>query len=761
MLSHYLKIAFRNIWKYKSQSIISIVGLAIGFACFALSVYWIRYERSFDSFHKNANRIYQLRQATGLGFDIDVTPYMSNFLKETFPEVEDACAIQQYRWVRFEIEPKTEFKSVTVDTSFLNIFGFSRNKIQLASYPTYTSDQDRIKIDKYEAIITQEAAQKLFGNQASVVGEKLKDDLDRNFEIKYCVDAWPENTMLSFDIIHTGQFQSGTSKSEYYSYVMLHPHVNPVDFEKKLTEYDNKKHNWKLIPITEIKYKSERSQYGYVRVFAIAGLLVILCSIFNCFALFITRIKQRIPEFAIRIVNGASGWQLTFQLALEFIFTLLISITLGTLLVYFIIPVYREISLIKLTHLDIFMDILTYGGIVLAGIGILALFILQYYKNKSLREFIQGSKPQAKFSFSKVAILIQLAVSIGFIFFTICMLKQIDTLRNGRNLGYNPHNMSGFWIPEFLEEMSVLEKLKQIPTVTDAVIDPSFKGEITGTLSSREEKNKEPIPAEWKSANAHYFNFLEVTFLQGRNFSEDEALNIGKVVVNEEAAKFFGEKNVLDQIIGDSHQIIGVIKDMNYGESPKIKIRPTVYFYKKGSKDFLFRYKEHTKEETEKAITSFLKEKDPYSNIVSFQDRNKMFNDSCKSETLLSRLIGILSGVCVLISIFGIYSMTSLVCQQRRKEIAIRKINGASVSEILSIFFRENLTLLTLASVIGFAAGYKIVKDWIEVYARQTEISWWIYLSIFAVLAIIIFLTIIIHVWKAAHENPAEVIKSE
>ena len=137
------------------------------------------------------------------------------------------------------------------------------------------------------------------------------------------------------------------------------------------------------------------------------------------------------------------------------------------------------------------------------------------------------------------------------------------------------------------------------------------------------------------------------------------------------------------------------------------------------------------------------------------------FNKFLKAEDSLSQLLGFASMVCILISIFGIYSLVTLTCEQRRKEIAIRKVNGATIKDIFSMFFKEYLLLLGIASLIAFPTSYAIMKQWLETYNRQTEIGWIPFIGIFLVIAMVVILSISWRVWKAANENPADVVKSE
>jgi len=138
-----------------------------------------------------------------------------------------------------------------------------------------------------------------------------------------------------------------------------------------------------------------------------------------------------------------------------------------------------------------------------------------------------------------------------------------------------------------------------------------------------------------------------------------------------------------------------------------------------------------------------------------------VFNDYFKSERALLKLLTVMTSACVLIAIFGVYSLTSLSCQQRRKEIALRKINGAEVLDIMNIFFKESLILLVAAALFAFPAGYFIMERWLQNYVKQTSMDAWIFVSIFIVVFIVIAFSTVSVIWKAANQNPAEVVKNE
>jgi ABC-type antimicrobial peptide transport system permease subunit len=138
-----------------------------------------------------------------------------------------------------------------------------------------------------------------------------------------------------------------------------------------------------------------------------------------------------------------------------------------------------------------------------------------------------------------------------------------------------------------------------------------------------------------------------------------------------------------------------------------------------------------------------------------------VFEDNFKSERALLTLLSVMTLACILIAVFGVYSLASLTCQQRKKEIAIRKINGAEVLDIMNIFFKEYLVMLAMAAVVAFPAGFIIMKRWLEGYVKQTSMDAWLFVLIFLIVFVVIIFSIISLVWKAANQNPAEVVKSE
>ena len=175
----------------------------------------------------------------------------------------------------------------------------------------------------------------------------------------------------------------------------------------------------------------------------------------------------------------------------------------------------------------------------------------------------------------------------------------------------------------------------------------------------------------------------------------------------------------------------------------------------------LFKYKSGTWEKCKNELLAFYQSESLQESSLTLSSEEETSNGYLRSDTLLTRLLSFASIICVLTAIFGIYSLVTLTCEQRRKEIAIRKVNGANVKNILLMFFREYLTMLALAALVAFLLTYAIIKHWIQNYTRQMDITPWPFIGVFMVLLLVVILSIYYRVWKAANENPADVVKSE
>ena len=783
MITHYLKVAVRNLLKYKTQTIISILGLAVGFACFALSVIWIRYEMTYDTFHENAEQIHIIRKKDNMTMHSkhgvnNHTPYLlAQHLKENFAEVKAACAIQGgYGESEIIIDQQIhKMHRLSIDSMAFSVFDIR----------ILEGSDEFLTLNSNKVAITRRTSQRIFGDE-SPIGKEIYNSYNRNKPLTICavVSEWPEHSNLNYDLIDRCYPNDKWGSSGWQTFVRLHDYVSSDAFCEKIEnlviEVSEFK-DWKLTgfmstPITRLRYNYPIAQteieFQHVILFAIASGLVILCCLLNYIGLFVSQIRNRSKEFALRMVNGASSFRLFKMLMTEYLLLLFISWFVSMMCVEQLLPFFKEVSGVKLSQMEVYQQTSVCCLMVIFLSTVMASVPILHYRRKSVQSILNAEKDgKEKNLFRKGTLLSQLIISIGIIFCASVIVKQLHFLNHSADAGITRKNIAALIINQNTDEQMLLDKFKQLPEVENAIVVCNPLIPVQGMMSIRikdwEDKkaDAEPIDIEILTEDSTYTNMYGLTLLEGEMITPSSPNT--DIVLNESAVKALGwHRAIGKQLYGyqETFRVIGVLKDYHIN-APTMPVRPIAFqlnsmFSFGGSTCFLLKFKEGMWKDCEQKVGNIIKETYPETHI-QLTNTEEEYNKYLTSEKALLRLLSIFSLVCILLSIFGIYSQIVLTCEQRRKEIAIRKVNGAKVSDILSMFAKEYTWLLIIASGITFPIGYTIMKHWLESYTLQTPINWWIFASIVIGIAGIIAMSIGYRVWKAANENPADVVKSE
>jgi len=777
MVIHYLKIAFRNMWKYKSQTLISVIGLAVGFTCFALSALWIRYEMSYDKFHRDSERIYVVYHTTNSIWSSTGLTRGSNFrmaalLKENFPEISDAAVVAPgWGYSRFKIDG-TEYPAfrILIDSAFFSMFD-----IQIIE-----GNCDFLIPLSNKVAITQRKACEWFGDE-NPIGKEL-DYHGTTKTIVAVVAEWNQPSNIRFDLIESLPMNyNWQSLSGESSLIKLLPGTNVEAFKEKLAKFKVEQPNTDytnltLIPLTKMRYQDtdipREVKFQYIVYFAIAGMLVIFCSLFNYLTLFISRFRIRQKELALRVVCGASGRSLFLLLSVEFLLTLFFAFLLGLFFQQLTLPTFQQLAEIQGNITAVYGQLSAYvlGVILLAFVFFwLVLFI---FRKRTLNATIRKSRSNI---FRYTSIVLQLIISIGFIFCTSVLLKQVYYLHNTSDIGFSYKNIANISIYP-VDTKVLANQLKKIPEITDVLLlqengRPLFPIRMGADIYVRQWDNK-PSDTEWiclstsRSFSREFAEFYKVQLVEGEWLDDNDSLN---VLVNEAAVKAFGWEKATGKSFGENkaqYKVKGVVKNI-YNISPTLLPNPQGYaqkglaYSRTSPNTVLIKYREGTWKTTKAKIESLFAKEYPGAKSKEILQLEEVYNDLFKSEAALLKLLGFVSLICIVICLFGFVSIVSLTCEERRKEIAIRKINGATIRDILTIFFREFTALLALGAIVAFTFGYYIMKKWLEQYNLQTTIPLWLYVAILLALVLIIVLSVGWQVYKTSIENPAEVVKME
>lgn len=774
MLYHYIKIAFRNLLKYKLQSFICIVGLAIGFTSFALSSLWIRYELTYDTFRKDADRIYYVRMESetddqGLS---SVTPYpLARYLKETFPEIEESCNTSAWKTDFLYNEKKYESFDMVMDSAAEHMF-----EIELIS-----GSRDFMIPKSNKIAITDKLAKEVFGTK-DPLGEKLKIWSD-DMEICAIVKSQDQHSNFPFGILKPSRQTEEWNVAYCHTFIKVRPETDMRAFKKKLYEHKIKKDrdslsHFVLTSITAMRYDHPEEEptikFEHILLFALAGGLVILCALFNYLTLFVNRIRIRSKEIGLRKVCGSSDGNLFVLFASEYLLTLSISLLAGIALIEVILPVFQELSNVKTDSFSLYLETFVYFGFITLLAFLFSLFPIYYFRKRSLQKALKGSSDgKGKNLFPKASLTLQLIISIGFIFCSSVLIKQIHHLHT-TDIGLNRKDRGDVRIyPQTDGLKEEIAKLSSIAEVYPDENDPLFPSHSRSYRSFTDWEGKpasvEGLTIQIIPCNNRYFEFYGLQLLKGKLPEGDTERHI---LLNEAAVKELKIDNPIGKTLSRKDQkgfiIDGIFKDF-YIAPPTVPVKPVMLEFSPEKKNIqndysttaIFRHQSGSRELCKQQVEQLAKKMQPNAVDIHVTFMEEEYEKFLKSEKALLKMLDFVTIVCILISLFGVFSQVTLDCEQKKKEIAVRKVNGAEASDIMRMFFASNLRLLCIASVIAFPASYLIMKSWIENYVLQAAISWWLYPVIWGVLVLLLTLCTGWRIQKAANQNPAEVIKSE
>ena len=787
MIKHCLKIAIRNLVKYKVQSAVSILGLAVGFVCFSLSLYWIHYEMTYDHFRQNADRIYMVRTNDDYteGKISTRVPYsLAAYLAQHFPDIAVAAP---FHLISERISVNDKYQDAvfsSADSAWMNLMDIRIIK---------GNRNFMLPKDNAEIAITEEAAKKWFRTE-DPIGKEVKM-LRRTKKICAIVQAENRHTNFPFDFIGNPELGKTWWYITWSILIKVKPDTDIEELESKINanlpaELKQVTLTRKtgieriiLTPLSKLHYakdfrddKEAGITFQYIIYFSIAGILIITCALINYLTLFINRMRVRQREMALRMIHGANIRSLVSLLTVEFLLLLACAVTTGFLLIEICFPSFIELTGIDTAKSSLYGEAFLFIGLISLIIltAIIGLLYILYHRSLHLSLRYNTGRSTGT-QLRRGSIVLQLFVCLSFIGCTVLINQQLDYLRH-RDLGLKIKNRGSFSVMGDMDYTPLIRKIKELPMITE-VMQPDYYPIVSQLTAIGQFDNWEgldipidtPVPVKLFLGKEDFFRFYDITLLAGEWL--DDLSTYEDIIINESLARRMGwspqeaiGKHIIQSYI--TYTIVGVVKDCHYG-APTLPIPHTGFLVgeqmglMQRSAGILFKYKEGTWNECRKALEHLYQTECSPENILRLNSEEEVYNNYLRSEEMLTRLLSFASLVCILTAMFGIYSLVTLTCEQRRKEIAIRKVNGATVWSILFLFFREYLIMLCIAALFAFPITYVIIKQWILNYVRQVSISPLPFILILIGLALTVIAGISWRVWKAANENPAEVIKNE
>ena len=805
MLKNYIKIALRNLRRNKLYSVLNITGLAIGITCCMLILLYVQDELSYDRFHEKSTRIYRATTHFVLKdriMDFASTAHVQGpMFKEAYPEVENYVRFNSYgsrRMIRYEDVSYAEEKFIWVDNSVFDVFSFNLIK----GNPKEALTKPNM------VVITEDIAEKYFGDQ-DPIGKNLRIHNDELYMVTGIVENIPTNShirpdflasFITLDLQPTGNAAADlVNNVDYYTYLLLEEGADYKALEQKFVGFIEKylsplissiggSARYDLQPLTSIYLHSDlenelerTGDIAYVWLFSGIGLFILLLACLNFMNLSTARSANRAKEVGLRKVVGAQRAQLIKQFIGESMILTFIAILLSLFLVFFTLPIFNNISGKNLAMTYLSNPVLLLG---LFGFFIIVSLIGGSYPAFFLSAFrpvevLQGRlRRGAKNSVLRIALVsLQFTVSIVLIIGTLIVSKQLNYVRN-KNLGYDKDHIIALRIRNE-ETQKRHEALRSALLTNPNILSVSASSSLPLGQNSFSAHHiagqplSEMIMLHTQIVDEHFIDTYNMEIVEGRNFSRDFPTDLQEaIIVNEATVRKLGWQ---DEALGKeidalmsmtemkTYRIIGVIKDYHF-LSLHEEIQPLVLYNANPYGGDYYRMSLRVRPENIQGTIGFLRSKwrefdSQYPLEFAFLD--DQYDALYRAEERLGKLFGYFTALAILIGCLGLFGLSAYSAEQRTKEIGIRKVLGATTSNVTMLLVREFTKWVLLAVLIAWPVGYYIMNTWLQNFAYRIGLGVDTFLLAALLALVIAIMTVTYQAVKAAVANPVESLKYE
>ncbi|HEX5169810.1 MAG TPA: ABC transporter permease [Cyclobacteriaceae bacterium] len=802
MLKNYLKVAIRNILKYKFFSAINILGMTLGVTACLFIILYVSDELNFDRFHEKADHIYQVGLHGRIaGQDIrtaNTCPPLAEAMVNEIPDVAEATRIAPF-WGQAII--KNEEKAFSQD----DVYYADSNFFSLFSFQLLEGDSKTALQEPNSIVLTEDMVKKYFGDEP-VLGKLLTvGNYDKAFKVTGVAANCPLNSHFIFNVLLSSSsadhLKSNVWLNNYlYTYYVLGPNGSAQNVEKKLDDLVIKYVGPEIEQFMQVSLKQMKEQGGeygffntrltdihlratsrdglrpggdvmYVKIFGAIAVLIIFIACINFMNLSTARSAGRAKEVGLRKTLGSVRGQLIGQFLAESIIYSLVAVTLSFVACYLLLPSFNLVS-----GKELGMDVLMKPSFIgyLFALVILVGFIAGSYPAFYLTSFsavevlkgkIRGGMKSKGIRSSLV--VFQFAISIFLIIFTVIVYQQLKYMQS-RDMGIDKHNVivlqNAYRLDKNMEAFKNALS-QQTGVLKTSYTNNSFPGVNNTTVFKSAGSEEDHIMGVY-FADYDHLDVMRFQIKEGRYFSRDFPSDSTGILLNETAVKEFGFTDPLNEELiyndNDGHnvrlKIVGVFKDFNF-ESLKEQVRPLAIRLGKDGNSLMVRYAGNSAE----MITSIEKLWKQYSTNepfeYSFLDEN--FDNLFRSEQRLSYLFTIFAGLAIFVACLGLFALAAFTAEQRTKEIGIRKTLGATVSNLTILLSREFTLLVIIAFVPAALIAWWLVDTWLSSFAYRIEISPSVFVLSGLAAVLLAWLTVGFQAVKTASANPVNSLRYE
>ena len=790
MLKNHLVIAFRHLFGNKGYFFINTLGLSTGIACSLLVFLFVRQEWTFDTFHEKADRIYRVN-VSGQGFDgapfrTAITPVpLGPALKSQFPGVVETVRIRTFgeSVVRVGDDTFREDRMLTCDPSFFQVF----------SFPLIEGDPETVFADFNALVISRTMAEKYFGGE-SALGRQISIG-DGSYTVTGVAEDSPGNSSIQFDFLLPFDRTLGLlpwlinaadswNHSLTFTYAELSDPQQAAPLREQLPGFSSAHFSGQMSRALDIQALADThldpgvawslgtaSDPNRSYILISTALLVLFIACVNFMNLAICRSSTRAKEVGLRKVFGAQQSQIAGQHLGESLVLSGFALVLGVVLAHLFLPIFNSLS-----GKSLVLDYLSSGSTLAA----LLAFTL-------LVAFVSGSYPSLVLSrFSPVAIfrrqvqvggpnllirglmVVQFGLSAALVVSILVMTRQLDFARTG-DLGYNAENVV---VIEKEQESGNLDVFRNRVLSYEGVLQVTGVSNSFGpnrglAQAAYADSVGNRLEAFMYTVDYDYVKTLELNLVSGRDFSREfGADETGSCIINEAAASSMGWDDPIGRTLPHGVTVIGVVEDYHYRsmhheiEPVILTLNPVVFGEKDQIRFFLVRVSDRDLTATLGLLREAWTEVAPGSLFEYFfldDDIGRFYVE----ETNLARIFTYSAVFALLIACLGVYGLVSLEVARRTREVGIRKVMGAVVSDIMGLLSKQFVYLVLIANVLAWPAAWWLMNEWLADFAYRADIGVWPFLASGLVVLAITLLTVSLQTSRSALLNPADTLRSE
>ncbi|KAA5549024.1 ABC transporter permease [Adhaeribacter rhizoryzae] len=802
MLQNYFKIAIRNLLRHKAFSVLNILGLAVGIAAALVIFLVVSFELSFDAFHTKKDRIYRVvnefKHAAGKDYQTGVPFPFGKALQTDHPELEKVAMVFNGNNNQISVldangnagkKFREEITVAFAGPEYFEIFDYkwlSGTAVQALNKPN-------------AVVLSRRMAEKYFGNWQIATGKFLKLDNEALLQVTGILEDLPEHTDLKKEVIisyatirsliDAREFTNWRSVwSDSQCYLLLPASTSEKTFNASLVNFlkkhqpEDKNHIYLLQPLHDLHFNPNYPPPSFrsiskqtILALVLIGLFILVIACINFVNLATAQALGRAKEAGVRKVLGSNRKQLVWQFLGETFLIVLLAVLFAAVLVQFMLPVLQPVSNLPENYNvtdNIYLWLFLAGliGVVTLLSGLYPALVLsgfqpiQALKSKMTIQTIGGV------SLRKALVVLQFSVSQVLIIATLIAVSQMDFIQT-KDLGFNQKAILLAEIPDDSLAISKISTLRNQFAALPGVEKVSFHSDAPASGNSSMTNFRftnmaedEDFPLSMKAADASYFDTFALRFLAGRPYTPSDTARA--VVINQMLLEKTGIKNPEDaigkpiSIAGRRYPVVGVVENFHQA-SLRQKIVPIGLVSQKTSfRQVALKVSGHNLKETQAAVKNIWSAAFPdYVYEATFLDER--IAEFYEEEAKLATLFQLFAGVAIFIGCLGLYGLVSFVAVQKTKEIGIRKVLGASLTNIVALLSKDFLKLVILANIIAWPLAWWAMNNWLQDFEYRTPIGWWMFAVAGLGALIIALVTISFQAIKAGLANPVKALKNE